>query len=115
MNEQLIKEFVSQVLIEKRVREADISDGSRVPHGSAKHIKDLKLRIADLERWRARQKRGSESRANYSRLISKLKGELASAVKVAKKAAAKKSSTKVVQETLTPVEIVSTSLQHSIE
>jgi hypothetical protein len=68
------------------MREADVSDGSRVPHGSKKHVKDLEARIASLTTWRDKQKRGSESRANYSRLISRLKGELASA----KRAAAKK-------------------------
>jgi hypothetical protein len=67
------------------VREADVSDGSRVPHGSPKHVKDLERRIADLLTWRNKQKRGSEARANYSRLISKLKGELASARRVSAK------------------------------
>lgn len=56
-----------------------MSDGSRVPHGSSKHVKDLEVRIKSLLMWRDRQKRGSEARANYSRLIQRLKGELASA------------------------------------
>ena len=77
--EESIKEFVAEVILEKRIREVDISDGSRVPHGSEKHIKDLEVRIADLSRWRDKQRRGSEARANYSRLISRLKGELSSA------------------------------------
>jgi hypothetical protein len=67
------------LIVERKMREADVSDGSRVPHGSTKHIKDLEKRIAELESWRGKQKRGSENRANYSRLISRLKGELASA------------------------------------
>lgn len=74
----IIKEFVHE-LFEARVREADISDGSRVPHGSSKHVKDLTKRISDLTAWREKQKRGSEARANYSRLIARLKSELASA------------------------------------
>jgi len=73
-------------VVERRVREADVSDGSRVPHGSSKHVKDLETRIRSLTTWRDRQKRGSEARANYSRLIQRLKGELASA----KRASAKK-------------------------
>lgn len=97
----VLKQFIEEVIVEKRMREVDVSDGSKVPHGSSKHVNDLKVRIADLERWRARQKRGTEARANYSRLISRLKGELSSAIKVAKKAAKKKPKTKVVQETLT--------------
>lgn len=61
------------------MREADVSDGSRVPHGSPKHVKDLEARIAELVPWRDRKKRGSEDRAHYSRLISKLRQELGSA------------------------------------
>jgi hypothetical protein len=83
--EESIKEFVSEVILERRIRETDISDGSRVPHGSAKHIKDLEVRIADLTRWRDKQRRGSEARANYSRLISRLRGELSSARRFAAK------------------------------
>lgn len=83
---ELLKEYVD-LLVEKRMREADVSDGSRVKHGSKKHIKDLEHRIASLEMWRNKQKRGSEARANYSRLISRLKGELASARRTAAKRA----------------------------
>jgi hypothetical protein len=67
------------------MREADISDGSRVPHGSSKHVRDLEARIKSLEMWRGKQKRGSEARANYSRLISRLKSELSSARRTAAK------------------------------
>jgi hypothetical protein len=88
--EESIKEFVVEVILEKRIREVDVSDGSRVPHGSEKHIKDLEVRIADLSRWRDKQRRGSEARANYSRLISRLKGELSSARRQATKAKQKK-------------------------
>lgn len=87
--EPLLNEFV-ELIIEKKMREADVSDGTRVPHGSTKHIKDLEARIADLTRWRDQQRRGSEARANYSRLVSRLKGELASA----KKANARSKSSK---------------------
>lgn len=74
-----LKAYVKAVLEEKRIREADVSDGSRVPWGDDRHVSDLETRIAELVRWRDRQKKGSEARANYSRLISRLKGELASA------------------------------------
>lgn len=82
---QLLVEYVN-LTIERRIREVDISDGSRVPHGSRKHIKDLESRIASLEMWRAKQKRGSEARANYTRLIARLKSELSSAHRAATKA-----------------------------
>lgn len=86
----LLKEYVSLVVAEGKVREADVSDGSRVPRGSIKHIMDLEKRIAGLEMWRNKEKRGSEARANYSRLISRLKAELASARRAAAKAGAHK-------------------------
>ncbi|NDD59069.1 MAG: hypothetical protein EBZ47_07475 [Chlamydiae bacterium] len=72
-----LKEFVSLV-IESKIREADVTDG-KAAWGSDEHISDLETRIVDLMRWRDRQRRGSEARANYSRLVSKLKSELASA------------------------------------
>jgi hypothetical protein len=80
---EVIRGYVVQLIAERRVREADISDGSRVKHGSSKHIRDLVKRISDLSKWRDKQKKGSEARANYSRLIARLKGELASARKAA--------------------------------
>lgn len=75
---ELLAEYL-QLTVERIAREADVSDGSRVPHGSSRHIKDLETRIANLTMWRNRQKRGSAARENYSRLIGRLKGELASA------------------------------------
>jgi len=72
-----LKEFIN-LTIESRVREADVTDG-KVEWGSAEHISDLEMRINDLVRWRDKQRRGSEARANYSRLVSRLKAELASA------------------------------------
>lgn len=86
MNKSLLKDYV-RALIESRLRETDITDGSRVPFGSKKHIADLETRIVDLERWRDRQRRGSESRANYARLISRLRSELRSASRYAEKKA----------------------------
>lgn len=72
------------LLIETRIREADTTDG-KAPWGSQDHIDDLEMRIVDLARWRDKQRRGSEARANYSRLITKLKSELASAKRYAQK------------------------------
>jgi hypothetical protein len=75
---ETLREFV-ELVVEKKVREADLSDGSRSKHGSRKHIRDLERRIKELMLFRDKQKRGSEARANYSRLIGRLKSELASA------------------------------------
>ncbi len=81
-----IKELIHGVIeeiVEGRIRETDITDGSRVAVGSAEHVTDLEMRIADLERWRDRQRRGSAARDNYSRLISRLRGELRTANRIA--------------------------------
>ena len=78
----LLAEYLNLV-IERMTREADVSDGSRVPRGSLKHIKDLEARIANLSMWRDKQRRGSEARASYARLVHRLKAELASARRAA--------------------------------
>ena len=85
VGERLIVEYVKLLTESSRMREADVSDGRRVGWGSPDHIEDLENRIADLSRWRDKQKKGSEARANYSRLISKLRSELTSAKKRAEK------------------------------
>jgi len=78
----MLKEYVD-LLLEKKVREVDVSDGGRVPHGSRKHVRDLEQRINELSFWREKYKRGTENRAHYSRLIARLKAELASARRAA--------------------------------
>jgi len=83
-NEKVLVEFV-QLVIERRIREADVTDGSKVPHGSEKHIKDLEIRIDDLSRWRDRSAKGSDARANYARVVNRLKAELKSARRTAEK------------------------------
>ena len=80
---ELVVELVSLIVEGQRRREVDVSDGSRVPLGSKKHVRDLEARIASLSTWRDKQRRGSEARANYSRLIQRLKSELARARKAA--------------------------------
>lgn len=91
VQEDLLRSYLS-VLLETRLREADVSDGSKVPVGSKKHIEDLGHRIADLVRWRDKEKKGSESRANYTRLINKLRSQLKSAERIAEKQKEKKTS-----------------------
>lgn len=81
-----LKKYV-KLVIESRIKEADVTDG-KAEWGSAEHINDLEGRINDLIRWRDKQRRGSEARANYSRLVTRLRAELASA----KRHAARKSN-----------------------
>jgi RNA polymerase-interacting CarD/CdnL/TRCF family regulator len=82
----LLKNYI-RALVESRLRETDITDGSRVPFGSKKHVADLETRITDLERWRDRQRRGTEARANYARLIGRLRSELRAAGRYAERKA----------------------------
>lgn len=72
-------------LSERRMREADISDGSKVKWGDKKHVLDLRRRIAEMSKWRDKQPRGSDKRADYQRIVTRLKGELASAIKATQK------------------------------
>jgi hypothetical protein len=81
---EALSEYV-KLIVERKMREADVSDGSKVPYASSKHIKDLESRIAGLVLWRDKQKRGTEARANYARLINRLKGDLKSARRTAEK------------------------------
>jgi hypothetical protein len=83
MAHEVLKKLV-KLVVEARLREVDVTDGT-APHGSEKHISDLKGRIEDLTKWRDRQRRGSEARANYSRLIARLRTELKSAQRAAQK------------------------------
>lgn len=82
---ETLKQYIHLLINEARLREVDISDGTKVASGSEKHIKDLEVRISDLSKWRDKQKKGSEARANYARLIARLKAELKSAQRIAAK------------------------------
>ena len=83
MKKSELKEYISLV-IESRLREADITDG-KTEWGSDEHVSDLQNRIDDLIRWRDRQRKGTEARANYARLITRLRSELKSALRQAAK------------------------------
>ncbi len=87
--EGTLRELVN-LIVERKMREADHSSGKKVPYGSSKHIRDLEKRIKELRTWQAKQKKGSEKRAHYTRLIQQLRAELASAHRTAEKKKAKK-------------------------
>lgn len=86
MSKSVLKEYVQLIVEEtqrkkpfkkkKKIKEVDVTDGSKVKQGSRKHIGDLKRRIKDLTTWRDKQKKGSDKRADYARIISRIKGEL---------------------------------------
>lgn len=79
MSKNDLKQYIELVL-ESRLREADVTDG-KAEWGSDEHIQDLKYRIEDLTKWRDRQRKGTEARANYARLITRLRAELKSAMR----------------------------------
>lgn len=81
-----LKEFV-KLIVEQKIREVDVTSGKALM-GSDEHISDLEMRIASLLPWRDKSPRGSETRANYSRLISRLRAELMSAKKKAERQSA---------------------------
>lgn len=78
-----LKQYI-QLVLESRLREVDVTDG-KAEWGSDKHVVDLQNRIEDLIKWRDRQRRGTEARANYSRLVTRLRAELKSAMRQASK------------------------------
>lgn len=79
-----IVEFV-QLILEKRIREADVSDGSKAKWGSKKHVADLKRRLKEAEYWRDKQKKGSEKRAYYKGVVNDIKRQLKNALKDSEK------------------------------
>lgn len=83
MSKNELKEYI-ELVIESRLREADVTDG-KAEWGSDKHVTDLQNRIEDLVKWRDRQRKGTEARANYARLITRLRAELKSAMRQASK------------------------------
>lgn len=70
---------IVDTILERRLKEVDITGGLKVDFASDEHVSDLKKRIDDLRYWRDLSPRGTEKRANYSRLIQRLNGELKSA------------------------------------
>ena len=79
--EESIKEYVSEVVLERRLRESEVSlqSGEKVPWASEGHIKDLERRLSELTFWRDKHKKGTDARANYARVITRVRGELNSA------------------------------------
>jgi len=78
MNFKDLSEFV-QLVLEQKQKGVYLTGGRLSEWGSDDHISDLESRISEMTYWRDKQKRGSENRANYSRVVQKLKNELKSA------------------------------------
>jgi hypothetical protein len=86
-SEATLLEYV-KLLLEKKIREADISDGKKAKWGSKKHITDLQRRLKDAEYWRDKQKKGSEKRAYYKGIVNDIKRQLKNALRDVEKSKA---------------------------
>lgn len=83
-SENILLEYI-KLLVEKKIREADVSDGTKAKWGSKKHIADLKRRLKEAEYWRDKQKKGSEKRSYYKGVVNDIKRQLKNALKDLKK------------------------------
>jgi len=77
---QVLLEYL-KLIVEKRIKEADVSDGTKAKWGSRKHISDLKKRLKEAEYWRDKQKKGSEKRAYYKGVVNDIRHQLKNAIK----------------------------------
>jgi hypothetical protein len=75
---KVLLEYI-RLIVEKKIREADISEGEKAEWGSKKHIEDLEKRLKDAEYWRDKQRKGSEKRAHYREVVNDIKRQLTSA------------------------------------
>lgn len=80
-----LRKYVRLVLEGRTRSDVQISTGATVPWGSREHIMDLDRRIGELTMWRDSSQRGSDKRANYSRLITQIRSEKRAAIRHAEK------------------------------
>lgn len=83
MQNRVLKEYISLILSEGKLREAEISGDRKVPWGCQDHIDDLQSRVSDAEYWRNKHPRGSVKRYHWGTVLRQLKEELKSAKKSA--------------------------------
>lgn len=81
---ETLTEYI-KLIIESKVREANLSGNRTATWGSEDHIQDLQSRIADAEYWKNKLPRGSEKRAHYRNILMHLKNEMKSARRHAEK------------------------------
>lgn len=74
----LLREFV-ELIVERAVRRAQLSNDREVDWGSDDHLSDLEERLRAAEYWRDKYPRGTEKRGHYRNVCSHLKRELQSA------------------------------------
>lgn len=79
-----LSEYI-KLILEKKIREVDLSDDRRSFWGSDEHITDLETRLKSAIYWRDKQRKGSEKRSYYRGVVNDIKSQLASAKNQTKK------------------------------
>jgi len=83
-SKKALSEYI-KLILEKKIREVDLSDDRTSFWGSEEHITDLERRLKDATYWRDKQRKGSEKRAYYRGVVNDIKSQLASAKKTKEK------------------------------
>jgi hypothetical protein len=82
MKNEVLVEFV-KLLVEKKLKEFQLSDGTVLEWGSNEHITALESQLSEIQHRKSKHPRGSSARADYRRVESRLRSELKSAKKAA--------------------------------
>lgn len=82
MKNEVLVEFV-KLLVEKKLKEFQLSDGTVLEWGSNEHIAALESQLSEIQHRKTKHPRGSSARADYRRVESRLRSELKSAKKAA--------------------------------
>ena len=80
MKSESLLEYV-RLLVEKQIRQVNLSGNRTSDWGSDDHISDLETRLIDAVYWRDKHPKGSEKRSLYRNICNSLKRELQSAKK----------------------------------
>lgn len=78
MSKSDIVEFV-QLVVEGRLRETQLTDGTTVEWGSERHLAELERQLAEIQHKVQSSPRGSSRRADFKRAGSRIREELKSA------------------------------------
>jgi hypothetical protein len=81
MKQKLLIETFVKLLIEREIRQANLTNDRISEWGSEDHVGDLSDRIEDATYWRDKYQKGTEKRAHYRNVLNHLKNEMKSALR----------------------------------
>lgn len=84
MKQDVLVEYV-RLLVEKKIKEVQLTDGTVLEWGSDEHISVLEKQLAEIQHKKNQHPRGSASRADYRRVEARLRAELKSAKNASEK------------------------------